>query len=51
MSDFFLGAALAAFISSSLALWTIAARLIEIRGNISSISHALIALAKARGHE
>ena len=51
MSDFLLHAAVVASISSSLALWTIAARLIEIRGNISSISHALIALAKERGHE
>ena len=48
MSEFLFGAAVAASVSSSFALWTIAARLTEIRGNISSVSHALYAMRAAR---
>jgi NADPH:quinone reductase-like Zn-dependent oxidoreductase len=48
MSEFFLGLAVSASISSSIALWVISGRLVAIQGALSSVSHALIALAKER---
>jgi uncharacterized membrane protein len=51
MSEFLLAVAVGVLINIAAALWVIARNLSGINGTISSVSHALITLAKARGHE
>jgi hypothetical protein len=48
MIEFLLGCAAGALISISITLWVVAERFLVMQGTLSSVSHALIALAKER---
>ncbi len=48
MIEFLLALAVAVLVNIAAALWIIAGRLSAINGTLSSVSHALIALAKER---
>jgi hypothetical protein len=48
MNEFLLALAAGMCVSVCIALWVIAARLTSILGTLSSVAHALIALAKER---